>query len=788
LSVERSALNVERSAPKGAVFLSYARDDAAAARRVAEALRSAGLEVWFDENELRGGDAWDAKIRKQINDCTLFLPVISQHTQERNKGYFRLEWKLAVEQTHLMAEGVPFLAPVVIDDTREAGAVVPPEFMRVQWTRLPGALPTPQFVGQVQRLLAAPGTDVGRGLPTPPPSRAHPIPAGSGDPALQPKRSSANWFSIVLVVAVLALVAYIALRPTAKEIPVSAAPAKPNAEAKLVAKVSDKSLAVLPFANMSEDKDASAFFADGMHEDLLTNLAFVRDLHVVSRTSVMQYRNTLKPISQIAQELKVAYVLEGSVRRAGNKVRVTGQLIRAATDEHVWANNYDRDLSDVFAIQAELSKSIAGALQAVLSPETKALLERRPTDNPAAYDAYLRARQLNNSGAFLAVRDLVVLLRRAVELDPKFAAAWADLARNEAFVFFKTVQTPAQLALAKAAIDQAVQLAPEDPAVIEGLGNYYYYGYRDYARATEQFLRLAQLRPNDAAVYASLAYVQRRQGRMSDALPNFRRAADLDPQSPLHETDVIYCLIGCRQYAEAEARSRKFLQLHPGHLDGAMSLGQAEFAARGSTDAMRALAALSVPLSDRAEHLYVQLQNARAAANWAEAIRLDREQRYFDGDDDNPRFLQDVLAAATSTEAGDSAACRTRATEALATMNTLLAQQPLNARLWAALSLAHGLLGAHDDAVRCGAKARELLPESKDAMSGAALSALCASALAYAGEKDRALAEFERLLHVPFGTNPILDRGISVGSWKPLRADPRFEALINDPKNNQPLF
>ena len=563
--------------------------------------------------------------------------------------------------------------------------------------------------------------------------------------------------------------------------------ASPTA-AKPGAVISDKSIAVLPFINMSEDKDANAFFADGMHEDILTNLAFIRDLHVVSRTSVMQYRNTTKPINEIASELKVAYLLEGSVRRAGNKVRVTGQLIRAETDEHVWASSYDRDISDVFAIQAELSKSIAGALQAVLSPETKALLERRPTDSPAAYDAYLRARQLGNSGDYFDARAMVVLLRRAVELDPKFAAAWAELAKREAFIFFKMVQTPAQLALAKTAIDLAVQLAPEDPAVIKGLGYYYYYGHRDYSRATEKFLQLAQIRPNDAEVYSLLARVQRRQGRMPEALPNFRRSAELDPQSPILETDVIYSLIGCRQYAEAESRGREFLRRHPGHLSGAMYLGQAVFAARSSTEAMSALAGLSVPQSDRAEHLYVQLQNARAAANWAEAIRLDREQRYFNSDDDAPRFLQDVLAAATFAEAGDPAACRARATEALAAMQALLAEQPLNAQLWAALSLAHGLLGEHDEALRCGAKARELLPESRDALSGASISALCASALAYAGEKDRALAEFERFLHMPFGTNAILDRGIYSGSWKPLRDDPRFQALLNDPKNNEPLF
>ena len=593
---------------------------------------------------------------------------------------------------------------------------------------------------------------------------------------------------IIIVVLVVALGYFVfdkfVLAPRRASVPNdSSTAAKPSAV------INDKSIAVLPFNNMSEDKDANAFFADGMHEDVLTNLAFIRDLHVVSRTSVMQYRNTTKPISQIASELKVAYVLEGSVRRAGNKVRVTGQLIRAATDEHVWANNYDRDISDVFAIQAELSKSIAAALQSVLSPETKALLERRPTENPAAYDTYLRARQIANGSGYRDQAKIAAILRGAVELDPKFAAAWADLAIAEARVFFKTVRTPEQLARATSAIERAMQLAPEDPEVIKGLGDYYYFGHRDYPRAVEQYLRLAQLRPNDARVYVSLARIQRRQGRLAEASPNFRRAAELDPHTPLLQTDYIWTLFSCRKYAEAELRGRQFMETHPEEVsDIALVTAQAEFASRGSTETMRRIAARVVPDANRAVHHYVLFQCALSTGNWAEAIRLDREQRYFDGDDDNPHFLQDVFAAALFAEAGDAAACRARATEALSAMNALLAEQPLNAQLWAALSLAHGLLGDHDEALRCGAKARELLPESRDAISGGQISALYASALAYVGEKDSALAEFERLLHVPFGTNAILDRGIWSGSWKPLRDDPRFKALLADPKNNEPLF
>ncbi|MDQ5977801.1 MAG: hypothetical protein QG602_773, partial [Verrucomicrobiota bacterium] len=289
-----------------AVFLSYARDDAAAARRIAEALRSAGLEVWFDENELRGGDVWDAKIRKQIDTCALFLPVISAHTQERSKGYFRLEWKLAVDQTHLLAEGVPFIAPVVIDDTKESAAIVPPEFMRVQWTRLPGALPTPEFVGQVKRLLegkVAPVSDRRLGsTPTNDP----------GQRPVLPRKSIPGWTWGALAAVVVA-VAFGLFRkseppPTAAAAanPQSASPAPSSPLPAPAAKPSlaDKSIAVIPFTNMSEEKD-SAFFTDGIHEDILTNLALIRELRVVSRTSVMQYRATTKPMKQIAYEREV---------------------------------------------------------------------------------------------------------------------------------------------------------------------------------------------------------------------------------------------------------------------------------------------------------------------------------------------------------------------------------------------------------------------------------------------------------------------------------------------------
>ncbi|MBI5767591.1 MAG: TIR domain-containing protein [Verrucomicrobia bacterium] len=266
-----------------AVFLSYAHDDASAARSIADALRGAGVEVWFDESELRGGDAWDAKIKQQIRDCALFLPVISQSTQRRREGYFRLEWLLAEERSRLIAKGTPFLVPVAIDDTAERAALVPEAFLAVQWTRLPEGTPTPQFIERVKSLLDGSPSDVGRDRRTPPSSE----PAVFGDAALQPKVGrrvpAAAW---VGAIAVIAIAASLWLRRPASENP-QPPDLRRDASATTIAST-DKSIAVLPFTNLSDDKENTAFFSDGMHEDILTTLANIPELRVISRTSVMR--------------------------------------------------------------------------------------------------------------------------------------------------------------------------------------------------------------------------------------------------------------------------------------------------------------------------------------------------------------------------------------------------------------------------------------------------------------------------------------------------------------------
>ena len=787
MSVERSTLDLGLSAPRGAVFLSYAREDAAEARRIAEALRAAGLEVWFDEKELRGGDEWDAHIRQNIRECALFMPIISAQTQARAEGYFRREWKQADHRTEDMGRRRAFLVPVCVDDTKDGDADVPDSFLRVQWTRLPGGLPTPAFVEQVKKLVQ-PAPIVGASLAVPSEAFGEGRDDARGRRQATPRRKSPRWTVAALVAVAIGIVAAVmvsrksappapstGIAANAASVPSAPDPVRPP-------QASDKSIAVLPFANMSSEKE-NEFFSDGIHEDILTNLAMIRDVRVVSRTSVMQYRGTTKPISQIAAELKVTYVLEGSVRRSGNKVRVTGQLIRAATDEHLWAKAYDRDLTDVFTIQGELATAIAGALQSVLTPEARSILEHRPTDNPAAYDLYLKARQLRYNGSVAEGHGIIALLEQAVELDPRFAPAWAELASRRAYEYFNIDHSDALLARAREAIETAARLAPDDPAVIEGQGDYYYYGYRDYARATENYARLAQLRPNDPALFWSLALIQRRQGRFADAWRNFQRALELDPANATYATTAIEALLMGRRYREGEALARKW----PDNLFAGYYLAMLTYSARGTTAEMTEFVRRTVPPADRSEHLYYQRNLALMRGDWAEVRRLDGIQRHFASEDD-PSWAQDVGTAAALAELGDLPAARTRAREALAAMRAEETRQAGNDLLWVNLAVAHAMLGNQAESMRCREKALALMPPSRDAIQGTFDAVALAGALAWCGEKDRALAEFELLLQVPWGTNIYRDRGLWAGSWQPLRDDPRFQALLADPKNNQPLF
>ena len=452
----------------------------------------------------------------------------------------------------------------------------------------------------------------------------------------------------------------------------------------------------------------------------------------------------------------------------------------------MWAKNYDRDLTDIFSIQSALATEIAGALSAALSPQEKQLIDRRPTDNLAAYDAYVKARQLRDTAVGSTFAEPEALLQQAVHLDPKFAAAWAELAALHAFLYFNEVdQSAERLAKAKAAIDTALRLAPDAPEVIEKLGDYYYYGFRDYTRAVEQYQRLAILRPNDGAVYGSLGLIHRRQGQQAAALAELRRAVQLEPRSIRYVRSVYDTALALCLYEEAAAAQRRVVELTNNDPAQQGLLFVITFLARGSTKEANDLIALFPPEITRSPVVMAGRKSlAQQSGDFAGFVALDRQLRYADALGAT-HGLQDVNAAFVFMALGDKDTARARAAEGAASLKADLEKQPANASLWAGLSGAHVLLGDRADALRCAQKAKDLVPESKDAILGPNFSLNYGSCLAWLGDKDRALAELARLLRTPWGENVYTAKFST--SWFPLRGDPRFEALVNDPKNNAPM-
>jgi TolB-like protein len=358
------------STPPGAVFLSYASQDADAAQRICTALRAAGIEIWFDQSELRGGDAWDRQIRKQIQDCALFIPLISQHSQERLEGYFRLEWKLAVDRSHRMAAERSFIVPVVVDSTRERDALVPDAFRDVHWTYLSEGEASQAFVARVAALLGAPAPVAMATVPSPRPVTLR--------LARTPNRR-ALW--IPLVLAALAIVlggGWFALQHSGL---------RRHAQADTVGQsqpaVAEKSIAVLPFVDLSEKHDQE-YFADGVAEETLNQLAQIPGLKVIGRTSSFQFKGKSDDLRKIGTALGAAYVLEGSVRRSGDRLRVTAQLLDTQDGAHRWSESYDRPFDDVLKLQRELSAGVARAMEVTVGSDVQQMATA--SKNPEAYD------------------------------------------------------------------------------------------------------------------------------------------------------------------------------------------------------------------------------------------------------------------------------------------------------------------------------------------------------------------------------------------------------------------
>jgi len=352
------------------------------------------------------------------------------------------------------------------------------------------------------------------------------------------------------------------------------------------ASIPEKSIAVLPFENLSDDKQ-NAYFTDGVQDEILTDLAKIADLKVISRTSVMQYKTGApRDLRAIAAQLGVANILEGSVQRAGNKVRVTAQLINARTDAHLWAEKYDRSLDDVFAIQSDIAQSIATQLQAKLSPQEKTALASRPTSDLQAYDLYLRAQALYaDTSDPVHARDklpqAVRVLHQALDRDPKFLLAWCLLARVHTNIYFLGLDhTPAELEKANAAVQAAVRLRPDAGETHLAMADYRYHCFRDYEGARRELALARQTLPNNAELYEYTGYIDRREGQWAEAIRNLERALELDPRNffTLQQVGLLYNSL--HRYADAARMLQRCLAVIPADPATRISIAAIELDAR----------------------------------------------------------------------------------------------------------------------------------------------------------------------------------------------------------------
>ena len=557
---------------KRAIFLSYASQDAEAARHIVESLRSAGIEVWFDQSELRGGEAWDRQISRQIRECALFIAVISTHTDARAEGYFRREWRIAVDRTRDMADDEAFLLPVVIDSTPDATARVPDKFREVQWTRLPGGVAPAAFGERVARL-AAPHE---HGAPTPPPLPAGAVPVAdsprdSSSPAHRPATGNlaANWRSrsVLLLTAVVGIaIAYLLIdrlvlsKRVAEAEKQSAPLARAPAPESIPIAIPEKSIAVLPFVDMSEKKDQE-YFSDGLAEELLDLLAQVPDLRVPARTSSFYFKGKSDDIASIAQKLRVAHVLEGSVRKAGNTIRVTAQLIRADNGYHLWSKTYDRNIKDIFKVQDEIAAAVVDALKGRLLPAQQ-ISSRHRTDNMEAYTEY-RAHDMP-----AANQQALSAYQKAVALDPGFAAAYSGLAAAEWRIADQSVGDSAAFLRAAAAVDKAIALAPDSPEGYWARGllraNYYF----DWHGAEDDYQKALVFDANFVPAQVDYAYLLATFGRSADAIAMLHKALALDPLSAPAWHGLALLLVHTGQLTDARVAAHRLVEMNPGGNNG----------------------------------------------------------------------------------------------------------------------------------------------------------------------------------------------------------------------------
>jgi TolB-like protein/class 3 adenylate cyclase/Tfp pilus assembly protein PilF len=607
------------------------------------------------------------------------------------------------------------------------------------------------------------------------------------------RQISAPWWpklliAVALVVAALALViGSLTFFHRASPTSTSASP-KATAMATAVASAfPEKTIAVLPFENLSAEKE-NAYFADGVQDDILTHLAKIADLKIISRVSVMQYKSGVaRNLRKIGQQLGVANVVEGSVQRSGNRVRVNAQLLDARIDRQLWGQTYDRDLADVFAIQSEIAKAIADQLQAKLSPKEKTAIERPPTGDVTAFDLYTHAKNLLLPTIFSATgrADLMQaadLLNQAVARDPSFFDAYCQLAHaHDLLYFYAYDRTATRLTSAEAAIQAASRLRPDAGETHLARARNLYWGHRDYDGALRELELGRRSLPNDPQIFELMGYIQRRQGRWEESTRNIERAIDLDPRNVLPLQQIAsHTYRYLRRYAEERSTWDRVLALVPDDVETKLQRATVELAWKADTrplhqiiDSIRATNPAAIPMIGDSWLMCVLAERDVAAAKdvlstLAENdIGLSSDQVFF-----NRPFIEGVIARMTKDEVKARSAFTTARTE----QEKIIQAQPNYGPPRCVLGLIDAALGRKEEALREGRLAVELLPIEKDALGGTAMVKYLAMIAAWVGDKDLACEQLASIIRGPsdlsYGQLKLMPY------WDPLRGDPRFEKIV----------
>ena len=543
----------------------------------------------------------------------------------------------------------------------------------------------------------------------------------------------------------------------------------------------EKSIAVLPFENLSRDPD-NAYFADGIQDEILTRLSKIADLKVISRTSTQRYKSAPENLREIASQLGVAHILEGSVQKSGDAVRVNVQLIKAANDSHLWADTFDRKLTDIFSVESEVAKAIADQLRAKLTGQEEQVIAAKPTDNPEAYDAYLRGLAYTLKTAITAANALAAqkYVREAVRLDPKFALAWALLSSVDTggYLSLRLQPTLALREEARQAAETALNLQPNLGEAVIAKGYYHYGCLKDYDTAVRYFEQAHRLLPNSSRIPALLAFVARRRGQWDQAETYLNEAEQLDPRNVSLLNAHALASIVRRRFPEASRKLDQILDIAPDDVD---TLGLKAAIAQAEGDLPRASALLS-PLHPNADHTQVvetQVHQAILERRPVQIIprlkeilakpdpalgHLNGELRFWLG------WAQEV--------GGDHAAAQESWRQARSELEPLLKEQPENFALIGDLALTDMGLGDKTAAFALTERAMAVIPIEKDALIGPFPIEILARVASQMGEPDRAIAALQKLLSIPYATAQ------TIVPLTPalLRLDPMFDPLRNDPR------